>query len=106
MHLSRCGLLGDIHAEDERLARALAHFRSATPALDAVLFVGDVVDGEGDLESCLRMLREALQHIAGHPERDKVWFTRPSDIYDHCAALPASQSAGVQPVNRSTAGFA
>ena len=36
----------------------------------------------------LRMLREALQHIAGHPEKDKVWFTRPSAIYDHCAALP------------------
>jgi allantoinase len=39
----------------------------------------------------LRMLREALQHIANHPERDKVWFTRPSQIYDHCVALPASQ---------------
>ncbi len=37
----------------------------------------------------LRMLREALQHIANHPQKDKVWFTRPSDIYDHCAALPA-----------------
>ena len=36
----------------------------------------------------LRMLREALQHIARHPQKDKVWFTRPSAIYDHCAALP------------------
>jgi len=36
----------------------------------------------------LRCLREALQHIANHPQKDKVWFTRPSDIYDHCAALP------------------
>jgi peptidoglycan/xylan/chitin deacetylase (PgdA/CDA1 family) len=36
----------------------------------------------------LRMLREALQHIASHPQKDKVWFTRPSAIYDHCAALP------------------
>ena len=33
-------------------------------------------------------VREALQHIANHPQKDKVWFTRPSDIYDHCAALP------------------
>ena len=32
---------------------------------------------------------EALQHIANHPQKDKVWFTRPSDIYDHCASLPA-----------------
>ena len=36
----------------------------------------------------LRALREALEHIAKHPQKDKVWFTRPSDIYDHCAALP------------------
>jgi allantoinase len=36
----------------------------------------------------LRMLREALQHIVKHPQKDKVWFTRPSAIYDHCAALP------------------
>jgi len=36
----------------------------------------------------LRALREALQHIANHPQKDKVWFTRPSDIYDHCASLP------------------
>ena len=37
------------------------------------------------------MLREALQHIVNHPQKDKVWFTRPSEIYDHCAALPARQ---------------
>ncbi len=36
----------------------------------------------------LRALRRALAYIANHPERDKVWFTRPGDIYDHCAALP------------------
>jgi hypothetical protein len=36
------------------------------------------------------MLREALQHIVNHSGKDKVWFTRPSAIYDHCAALPAS----------------
>ena len=28
------------------------------------------------------------QHIVNHPQKDKVWFTRPSAIYDHCAALP------------------
>ena len=22
------------------------------------------------------------------PQKDKIWFTRPSDIYDHCASLP------------------
>jgi len=38
----------------------------------------------------LRALRRALQHIVNHPSRDKVWFTRPGEIYDHCAALPAA----------------
>jgi allantoinase len=38
----------------------------------------------------LRALRRALQHIVNHPKRDKVWFTRPGAIYDHCAALPAN----------------
>ena len=37
----------------------------------------------------LRSLRRALQHIVNHPNRDKVWFTRPGEIYNHCAALPA-----------------
>jgi peptidoglycan/xylan/chitin deacetylase (PgdA/CDA1 family) len=41
----------------------------------------------------LRALREALQHIANHPQKDKVWFTRPSDIYDHCASLPGHDGA-------------
>jgi hypothetical protein len=39
----------------------------------------------------LRMLREALQHIVTHPAKDKVWFTRPSAIYDHCAGLPEAK---------------
>jgi allantoinase len=42
----------------------------------------------------LRSLRRALQHIANHPNRDKVWFTRPGEIYDHCAALPAGTMPG------------
>lgn len=36
----------------------------------------------------LRALRRALTYIANHPQRDKIWFTRPGEIYDHCAALP------------------
>ena len=37
----------------------------------------------------LRALRRALKHIATHPRRDKVWFTRPGAIFDHCAGLKA-----------------
>jgi allantoinase len=36
----------------------------------------------------LYALRKALQHIVNHPERDKVWMTRPGEIYDHVCALP------------------
>lgn len=36
----------------------------------------------------LRALRRALKHIVEHPQRDRVWFTRPGAIYDHIAGLP------------------
>jgi peptidoglycan/xylan/chitin deacetylase (PgdA/CDA1 family) len=36
----------------------------------------------------LYALRKALEHIVNHPQRDKVWITRPGEIYDHCVALP------------------
>lgn len=50
----KLGLLGDIHAEDVRLAAALAIFRREH--VDQVLFVGDVVDGEGDVDRCCALL--------------------------------------------------
>ncbi|MFC3337080.1 polysaccharide deacetylase family protein [Paracandidimonas soli] len=36
----------------------------------------------------LRALRRALKHICNHPSRDKIWFTRPGDIYEYCNTLP------------------
>jgi hypothetical protein len=36
----------------------------------------------------LRALRRALQHIANHPERHRVWWTRPGAIHDHIVQLP------------------
>ncbi len=51
----RFGLIGDIHAEDERLAAALEIFRKEKT--DAVLFVGDIADGTGDLDRCCALLR-------------------------------------------------
>jgi allantoinase len=36
----------------------------------------------------LYALRKALEHIANHPRRDEVWFTRPREIHEHCASLP------------------
>jgi putative phosphoesterase len=50
----KLGLIGDIHAEDVRLAAALELFRDER--VDHVLFVGDVVDGDGDVDRCCAML--------------------------------------------------
>jgi len=44
----------------------------------------------------LRALRRALKHIVEHPQRDKIWFTRPGEIFDHCARL----KAGIVPGSR------
>ncbi len=53
----RFGLIGDIHAEDDRLAAALEIFRNEET--DRVLFVGDVADGLGDLDRCAALLTNA-----------------------------------------------
>jgi allantoinase len=42
----------------------------------------------------LRVLREALAHIARHPQRDAVWLARPGEIADHVMALPAGTVPG------------
>jgi hypothetical protein len=36
----------------------------------------------------LRQLRRALRHIAGHPQRDRIWITRPRNILAHIESLP------------------
>jgi predicted phosphodiesterase len=65
---SRVAVVGDIHAEHERLERALDF--AAKAKVDAVLYVGDVVDGDGDLERCVALLeeRDAIG-VAGNHER-------------------------------------
>ena len=37
----------------------------------------------------LGLLANALRHVVNHPKRDRVWFTLPGKIADHCIALPA-----------------
>ena len=68
--LTRFGLIGDVHAEDERLALAvrLAHDEGA----EAILCVGDVVDGFGDLDRTTEILeRERVHVVSGNHDR---WF--------------------------------
>lgn len=78
MSVRRIGLLGDIHAEDTRLDAALAHFRAAN--VDVVLSVGDVVDGPGDVDRCVRLLIEhAVVGVKGNHDR---WIVR-GDFIDN-----------------------
>ena len=43
----------------------------------------------------LGLLADALRHVVNHPKRERVWFTLPGQIADHCAALPP----GILPEN-------
>jgi predicted phosphodiesterase len=77
--VSRIGVIGDVHAEDERLERALAEFRRRQ--VDAILCVGDVVDGAGNVGRSLDLLSAAGAHVvAGNHER---WF-----LADEMRTLP------------------
>jgi putative phosphoesterase len=68
--LTRFALIGDVHAEDERLETAIALARSEK--VEAVLCVGDVADGFGDLARTIAILeREHVRVIRGNHDR---WF--------------------------------
>jgi predicted phosphodiesterase len=68
--LVRCGVIGDVHTENEVLDRvldALAGLR-----VEPVLCVGDIVDGPGDANATIRSLRDrGVVCVAGNHER---WF--------------------------------
>lgn len=64
----RYGLIGDIHAEDELLAIAL----DALADVDAILAVGDLADGRGDLDRCCELLAaRGVLAVRGNHDR---WF--------------------------------
>lgn len=66
--LKRIAAIGDIHAEDARLERALAHI--AAGEVDAILAVGDIVDGPGDVNRCCEMLQAHDVHaVRGNHDR-------------------------------------
>jgi predicted phosphodiesterase len=54
--VSRCAVIGDIHASDQALAAALAQI--ARLDVDTVFFTGDIVDGSGSVERCCALLRQ------------------------------------------------
>ncbi len=70
--LKRIGVLGDIHCEDVRLAAALDFFQ--TQSLDMVCSVGDIVDGPGDPNRTIELLKQfEVVTVRGNHER---WLVR------------------------------
>jgi len=68
--LGRLGVIGDVHCESETLERVLDALE--TMNVEAVLCVGDLVDGPGDADVTLGMLEaRGVQCVAGNHER---WF--------------------------------
>ena len=53
---SKVGVIGDVHAEDQHLERALLHLADA--GAECLLCTGDVVDGTGDVERCVDLLKD------------------------------------------------
>ena len=68
--LRRLGVIGDVHCETKTLGRVLDALE--TMGVDAILCVGDLVDGPGDADSTLAILEaRGVQCVAGNHER---WF--------------------------------
>ena len=62
------GVIGDVHAEETRLARVLDFF--AARGVERVLQVGDFVDGMGSDAECVRRLRDVdALVVRGNHER-------------------------------------
>lgn len=68
--MNRIGIIGDVHAEHQRLATALNYLNSAK--VDGILCTGDLPDGRGDLDACCQLLQQrGVLAVAGNHER---WF--------------------------------
>lgn len=67
--IRRVGVLGDIHAEDKALEAALEALKEAR--VEAILAVGDIVDGPGgNAERCCKLLQQAgVLAVRGNHER-------------------------------------
>jgi predicted phosphodiesterase len=80
----RALLIGDIHTEAVLLRKVIAHGRRA--GVDAILSVGDIVDGPGDPLACIAQLRdEGALVVRGNHER---WLAegRPMEPYPYPSA--------------------
>lgn len=92
MIIRRAAVIGDIHAEDDRLAAILDY--CGPRGLDAVLCTGDIVDGSGDADRCARLLADArVICVRGNHDRwlvggDQVETSR--FLREFLASLPST----------------
>lgn len=66
--LERIGVIGDIHAEDGRLAAAIAFLEAR--AVERILATGDIADGTGSVDACCDLLEShGVVTVSGNHER-------------------------------------
>ncbi len=97
--LTRFGILGDVHCEDERLEVALRVLEAE--GVERVLCVGDIVDGYGDVERTINLLREHdVIAVRGNHER---WFVAGEmrNLDDSTASLSGDAWAWVEALPRT-----
>ena len=83
--LRRAGLIGDIHCEVDHLKRIIAFFRCLK--VDAILSVGDIADGPGDLtEACMVLQTSGVLTVSGNHDR---WLLN-GEMRDLPEATPVS----------------
>ena len=64
----RIGVIGDVHAEDKRLEAAINYLRKA--GVDSIICTGDIVDGRGDPEACIKTLENnGVRSVQGNHDR-------------------------------------
>lgn len=97
----RVGVVGDVHCESETLSRVLDALE--TMGVDAVLCVGDLVDGPGDADATLGILKEReVQCVAGNHERWLLEGDR-RDVADATESVNAESRAFIESLRRTHA---
>ena len=80
--IGRIGIIGDVHAQDDKLRQALGQLEKL--GVDQIVCTGDLPDGTGDLEESCRLLqKEHVLTVRGNHDR---W------LLDGVKAILGSQS--------------
>ncbi|XOV83878.1 MAG: metallophosphoesterase family protein [bacterium] len=66
--LSRIGIIGDVHAQDQYLHQALDHLTRL--GVDHIICTGDIADGPGDIHACINLLLDYnVDTVRGNHDR-------------------------------------